>query len=107
MKLTATPGISPQPCDTGGRGNIAQVNDQKSEMVHIGELIKSELNQQGRSASWLAKQLCCDRSNIYSIFKRQSIDTMMLMRISRVLNHNFFDVYCNDYKKSSATSDEN
>lgn len=59
-------------------------------MVHIGKQIEAELRRQERSVSWMARKLCCDRSNIYDIFKRPSIDTLLLLRISRILGHNFF-----------------
>ena len=55
-------------------------------MIHIGELIEKELHRQERSVTWFANKLYCDRSNVYSIFKRQSIDTDLLLRISLILN---------------------
>lgn len=64
-------------------------------MIHIGHLIEEELLRQERSAAWLAKKLYCDRTNIYKIFKRESIDTDLLLRISKVLDHNFFQCYSN------------
>ena len=59
-------------------------------MKHIGELIKEELEHQERTVSWLARKLSCDRSNVYRIFQKQSIDTSVLKRISIILNHDFF-----------------
>lgn len=67
-------------------------------MIHIGNIIKKEFDAQGLSASWFAKQLCCDRTNIYSIFKRESIDTILLVKISTILKHDFFKYYSNDLK---------
>ena len=64
-----------------------------STMIHIGQLIEAELHRQERSVTWFAKKLYCDRTNIYSIFKRQSIDTDLLMRICHILNCNFFCYY--------------
>lgn len=69
-------------------------------MVHIGSIIKKRFDEQGLSASWFAKQLCCDRTNIYSIFKRESIDTILLVKISIILKHDFFKYYSNDIKDS-------
>ena len=43
-------------------------------MVHIGEEIRKELHRQERTISWFARKLFCDRSNVYDIFKRKSID---------------------------------
>ena len=60
--------------------------------VHIGNLILHELNSQRRSASWLAEQLSCDRTNVYKIFKKKDIDTRLLLRISRILGRDFFSV---------------
>ena len=62
-------------------------------MIHIGQIIESELRTQGRSVSWFAKQLFCDRSNVYKIFKKASIDSDLLMRISTVLHRDFFQLY--------------
>lgn len=62
-------------------------------MVHIGQLIEQEIHKQERSVTWFAKQLCYERTNVYSIFKRESIDTALLVRISKILHHNFFSYY--------------
>ena len=63
--------------------------------VHIGKTIEQVLREQGRSVSWFAKQICCERTNVYSIFQRASIDTELLLRISRVLSYDFFEEYRN------------
>ena len=70
-------------------------------MIHIGKKIEEIFYLQGRSPSWLAAQLCCDRTNIYSIFKRESIDTALLARISSLLNHDFFQYYQEDLHKQN------
>ncbi len=57
--------------------------------IHIGQLIKDEFDRQGRRATWLAAELNCNRSNVYSIFQRDNIDVEMLIKISHVLGHNF------------------
>lgn len=62
-------------------------------MIHIGQLIEAELRRQERSITWFAKKLFCDRTNVYNIFKRQSIDTETLLRISQILHHDFFVYY--------------
>ncbi len=63
--------------------------------IHIGKTIEQVLREQGRSVSWFAKQICCERTNVYSIFQRASIDTELLLRISRVLSYDFFEEYRN------------
>ena len=69
-------------------------------MIHIGQLIETELTRQERTISWFARKLCCDRTNVYSIFKRQSIDTELLLRISTTLHYNFFALYSQEFNKS-------
>ncbi len=59
--------------------------------MHIGQAIKNELNKQGRKVCWLAKQIPCDRRNIYYIFQNEDIDTSTLKRISIILQHDFFE----------------
>ena len=65
----------------------------KQLTLHIGQLIKEELERQERTVSWFARKLYCDRSNIYKLFKRPTIDTELLLRISVILNHDFFAEY--------------
>lgn len=57
--------------------------------VHIGEMIRQEMVSQGRSVAWLASKICCEKSNIYKLFKRKSVDVEQLMLISTTLKHNF------------------
>lgn len=70
--------------------------------IHVGSLIKGELKRQERTITWFAHKLYCDRSNVYDIFRRKSIDTDLLLRISHVLNHDFFQYYCRLYKEVPA-----
>ncbi len=65
-------------------------------MVHIGQLIEQELRRQRRSVSWFAKELYCDRTNVYKLFRKESVDTSLLYRISVILSHDFFRYY-SDY----------
>lgn len=59
-------------------------------MLSIGQIIKEELDKQGLSAGWLAKELGCNRSSIYRCLSKNSIDTALLADISRVLGRDFF-----------------
>ena len=67
-----------------------------ADMIHIGSLIEQELCRQERSAIWLAGELHCDRTNVYKVFKRKSIDTRLLVDISVILQHNFFLDYAEE-----------
>jgi len=66
---------------------------ENSEPLHIGKIIETVMKSQGRSPSWLAAQICCNRDNIYKIFRRQHIDTELLLKISVALNVDFFQHY--------------
>ena len=57
--------------------------------VHVGKLIEDELYRQGRTVNWFAHEIYCEKSNVYKMFKRKSIDLAQLMKISEVLDHNF------------------
>ena len=67
-------------------------------MKPIGLLIKEELHRQERGITWFARKLACDRSNIYRLFEKESIDTGLLLRISLVLQHDFFSEYAQYYR---------
>jgi len=61
--------------------------------IHIGQIIKAEMGLQKRTPAWLARHINCDRTNIYHIFERKSIDTDMLLRIGMALRYDFFQHY--------------
>ena len=74
-----------------------------NEEPHIGNLIKDELARQGRSITWLAKQLGFSRQNAYKIFNRSWIYTDLLLKISDLLDYDFFKCYSdwrNERKKA-------
>lgn len=58
--------------------------------MHVGERIKSQLFQSGHSAKWLSEQLQCERTNVYNIFKRETVDIALLREICLILKHDFF-----------------
>ena len=59
--------------------------------LHIGQLIKTVFERSGMSVSEFARQLNCERTNVYTIFKRRTIDVELLVNISKVLEYNFFE----------------
>ncbi len=76
--------------------SLCKPHNQLTGMIHIGSIIKEKFEEQELSVSWFARQLCCDRTNIYSIFKRESIDTALLVKISIILRYDFFKHYSED-----------
>ena len=69
------------------------------EDVHIGQLIEDKLREKERNVTWFARKLCCVRSNVYKIFEKRSIDTLLLLRISIILEEDFFYYYSNAFNK--------
>jgi hypothetical protein len=59
------------------------------ESIHIGNMIKAELKAQGRTVTWFAKAIHTDRTNVYKILSKDTIDLKLLIRISKLLHHNF------------------
>lgn len=56
----------------------------------IGELIENEVRRQQIPITEFAKMICCQRNNVYDIFKRSKMDIAQLKQISKVLGRNFF-----------------
>lgn len=69
--------------------------------IHVGELIRKKLMQKPKNCSvtWFSHQLNCDRRNVYSIFHRKNVDVELLMRISEILDHDFFNDLSIEFKK--------
>ena len=80
-------------------------NITNTEKFHIGQLIKDELEKQGRTITWLARQIGCTRSNLYKLFRNPWINTQLLFKISRTLNRDFFKE-CSDWYNSHASAEE-
>ena len=62
-----------------------------TEDVHIGQMVKAVFDESGMSVSELARQLHCERTNVYTIFRRRTVDVELLALLSEILNHNFLD----------------
>ena len=57
--------------------------------LHIGHMIKSVFDESGMTISEFARQIHLERTTVYSIFERSTVDVSQLARISLVLKHNF------------------
>lgn len=73
------------------------------ENIHIGKIIKNELNRQGRSNIWFAHAINRSESSCYYIFKQKNIDIELLKTISQALNYDFFQVLSDDFNASNTT----
>jgi len=61
--------------------------------LHIGKLIQETLQDKGISASWVAEQIYCHKTNMYKIFQKKYIDTELLESISIALDVDFFSFH--------------
>ncbi|MFN6037659.1 MAG: hypothetical protein ACK452_04270 [Bacteroidota bacterium] len=61
--------------------------------VHIGKKIKEVLSKSPMTVVDFAEKINKTRTVVYDIFKRDSIDSILLNKISRILNHNLFQYY--------------
>ncbi len=74
--------------------------------MHVGRLIETIVRSQGRSPSWLARQLNMVRVNVYDIFRRETIDSGLLRRISLVLGEDLFGYLSEDLRRSAGEKDD-
>jgi plasmid maintenance system antidote protein VapI len=61
--------------------------------IHIGNLIREELRRQGHTNQWLADQIGVTPRTLQRIFNKPSIDTQLLLLISKTLDFDFFSIY--------------
>jgi transcriptional regulator with XRE-family HTH domain len=63
------------------------------ETVEIGQKIKAIFDDRNMKLTDFADELGTVRQNVYRIFKKRHVDTGLLLKISQVLHHNFFQYY--------------
>ncbi len=63
------------------------------EKVEIGQKIKEVFDNRNIRLTEFADELGTVRQNVYRIFKKRHVDTGLLLKISQVLDHNFFQYY--------------
>ncbi|HTF17192.1 MAG TPA: helix-turn-helix transcriptional regulator [Chryseolinea sp.] len=63
--------------------------------VIIGEVIKKILVSRKMKLKDFAEDLGMARQNVYRIFEKDSIETDLLIKVSSVLNYNFFQHFDN------------
>ncbi len=69
--------------------------------MHIGQRIKEVMGQKHRSVVWMARQINCERTNVYNIFAREDINTSLLKQFCKILDHDFFKELSKEtFKKS-------
>lgn len=69
--------------------------------IHIGEEIKKVFGERGFSVSEFARRIDKSRENVYDIFTRKTIDTGLLLTISKILDYDFFTFYTRNETKNA------
>lgn len=65
--------------------------------IHIGHLIREQLKKDQRSVSWLAREIHCTRNNVYKVFNKPSLDSNLILKISKAMKFNFFQYYTAEF----------
>jgi transcriptional regulator with XRE-family HTH domain len=74
--------------------------------VDIGHKIKEVFDARNMKLTDFADQLGTVRQNVYRIFKKRHLDTGLLLKISQVLNHNFFQYYLHSERTDNSVNPE-
>lgn len=67
--------------------------------VHVGKMVAIEILKQKKRKSDFAKKVGTDRRNLYRILKKTSLETDLLYRYSKELEHNFFRDLADEFDK--------
>jgi transcriptional regulator with XRE-family HTH domain len=74
--------------------------------VEIGHKIKDVFDARNMKLTEFADELGTVRQNVYRIFKKRHLDTGLLLKISQVLDHNFFQYYVPQQTQSTCEDNE-
>ena len=61
--------------------------------LHLGKKIREYAKLKGIKHTELAQRINTSKQNIQNIYRRQSIDVLLLVKICNVLEYNFFEDY--------------
>lgn len=64
--------------------------------MHIGERIKEVMAERRMPVIAMAKEINCERTNVYNIFARKDINTCLLQKFCTILKHDFFKELSDD-----------
>jgi len=70
----------------------------KLEDIHIGEIIKQEINKAGIKTPEISMKLDVTERYMYLIYKKPSIETALLVKLSNIIGVNFFSKFEEEMK---------
>lgn len=62
--------------------------------IHIGEAIAKRVSDLGIPKGEFARRACIPQQHVYRVFDRDTIEVKKLIRICKVLDFNFFSLFC-------------
>lgn len=74
--------------------------------IHLGQLIKAQLEASGMKKSEFARRINRTPQNVFDVFQRKSLDTALLANISVILKYNFFEPLYQEYEALQGQSSE-
>ncbi len=75
-------------------------------MVEIGKIIERVLREKRYPRAEFARKINTERSNVYNIFRRKTIDTGLLEKIGEILDHDFFQYFITAQTLTNIVSDK-
>lgn len=61
--------------------------------IHVGKLIKELVAERGISLSRICNFIACTEQELLEMYKKQSLDTEVLLKWSKLLEYDFFRLY--------------
>jgi DNA-binding Xre family transcriptional regulator len=74
--------------------------------IHIGKIIAQKAKAKSITPTSLGELVNTSPQNIHAIFKRQTIDTGLLLKLCEALNYNFFSEYEKEKAVAGLVSNE-
>lgn len=68
-------------------------NKMNLKKVHIGSYIKYKVNETGMAVDRICNFLNCSEKDLLEMYKKESLDTHLLLRWSKLLRYDFFRIY--------------
>lgn len=75
--------------------------------LHIGAQIKKRAAELRIGPTELGSKINTSKQNVYGIYKRKSVDTRLLFKLSRALNFDFFALYSDELPGAGAGKGRN
>lgn len=61
--------------------------------IHIGNIIHEKVKGSSLPVKLIAQKINRSENTLYDIYKRESIDTALLLKLCEILDYNFFALY--------------